>query len=123
METQTAERRESFSETILIDAIQRCAENCHRIAMDKGWWNNDRNDAELLMLMVTEIAEACEGLRHGNPPSDHIPEFSAVEEELADCMVRILDMSAARGYRIGEALVSKIAFNEGRPFRHGGKKF
>jgi NTP pyrophosphatase (non-canonical NTP hydrolase) len=107
----------------LIREIERCAQNCHRIALSKGWWDKDRNDGELLMLMVTELAEACEGLRHGNPPSDHIPAFTAVEEELSDCMVRILDMSAARGYRIGEALVAKIAFNESREFRHGGKKF
>src|SRR4051812_19887045 len=39
-----------------------------------------RNDSEMLMLTVTELAEAVEGLRHGNPASDHIPEFSFAEE-------------------------------------------
>lgn len=103
--------------------INSLGEKCHEIAISKGWWDKERNDSELLMLMVTELAEACEGLRHGNPPSDHIPQFSAVEEELADCMIRILDMAAARNLRLGEALVHKMAYNEGREFRHGGKKF
>lgn len=84
---------------------------------------NDRNDGELLMLIVTELAEACEGLRHGNGPSDHIPEFSFAEEELADAVIRIADMCAARGWRLGEAIVAKMAFNKGRSHKHGGKKF
>lgn len=83
---------------------------------------NDRNDAELLMLMVTELAEACEGLRHGNGPSEHIPEFSCLEEELADTIIRILDMAAARNCRIGEAVIAKMKYNAGRPDKHG-KKF
>lgn len=83
---------------------------------------NSRNDAELLMLMVTELAEACEGLRHGNGPSDHIPEFSCLEEELADTIIRILDMAAARNCRIGGAVIAKMKYNSSRPNKHG-KKF
>jgi NTP pyrophosphatase (non-canonical NTP hydrolase) len=99
------------------------ADEINAIARDKGWWQADRNEAEMIMLMVTELAEAVEGLRHGNPPSDHIPAFSAVEEELADCIIRIMDYGQAKGYRVAEALVAKVAFNRTRPFMHGGKKF
>ena len=83
---------------------------------------NDRNDSELLMLQVTEIAEACEGLRHGNPPSEHIPDFTALEEEQADAVIRFLDMAAARNCRIGLAVIAKMAFNYTRPRKHG-KRF
>ena len=64
-------------------------------------------------------SEALEGLRHGNPPSDHIPEFTAVEEEMADLLIRVMDAAAGKGWRLGEALVAKIEFNRGREWRHG----
>lgn len=76
------------------------------------------NDSEKLMLVVTELAEVCEGLRHGNPKSDKIPEFNAAEEEYADAIIRILDHCAARNWRVGDAIVAKLAFNRGRPFKH-----
>lgn len=110
----------TYLDVTIIDSL---AAEVHEIAISKGWWTEPRNDGELLMLMVSELGEACEGLRQGNPPSDHIPEFSAAEEELADTLVRVLDMCAARGWRIGDALRAKIEFNRNRPMRHGGKKF
>lgn len=73
--------------------------------------------------MHSELSEALESLRHGNPPSDHIPEFSGVEEELADCIIRIMDYGLAKGHRVAEALAAKIAFNRTRPHMHGGKRF
>ena len=91
----------------------------HQNAVDKGFWGFPRNDGELLCLMHSEISEALEALRHGNPPSDHIPEFSAVEEELADVLLRIMDFGIHRGHRVAQALEAKMAFNAGRPHLHG----
>lgn len=99
------------------------AEAVHATAKEKGWWDTDRNDGEIIALMHSELSEALEGLRHGNPPSDKIPEFSSVEEELADVIVRIMDYSEARGHRVAEALIAKIHYNTGRERMHGGKKF
>lgn len=84
---------------------------------------NGRRDGELIALIHSEPSEALEGLRHGNGPSDKIPEFNAAEEELADTVIRIADMCAARGWRLGEAIEAKIEYNQGRSHRHGGKKF
>lgn len=95
----------------------------HDNAVDKGWWEESRNEAELVALEHAELSEALEAMRHGNPPSEHIPEFSGVEEELADVIIRIMDHAAAKGHRVAEAIVAKMAFNTTRPHRHGGKAF
>lgn len=107
------------------EAIHDAAAEVHAWARRKGFWDDgvpNRNKSEMLMLMVTELAETCEGLRHGNPCDDKIPEFTAEEAELADCVIRIMDYSAAFDLRLGEAITAKMAYNDGRPYKHG-KRF
>jgi NTP pyrophosphatase (non-canonical NTP hydrolase) len=43
-------------------------------------------------------------------------------EELADCCIRIFDYCGARKINLEKALLKKIEYNKGRPYRHG-KKF
>lgn len=92
-------------------------------AFEEGRKEPHRNDGEIVALMHSELSELLEGLRHGNPPSEHIPEFSAVEEELADEFIRMADFAKKRGHRFPEAIIAKMIFNADRPHKHGGKKF
>jgi NTP pyrophosphatase (non-canonical NTP hydrolase) len=91
----------------------------HAVAREKGFWDRERNVPEMLMLVVTEIAEAVEGLRHGNPPDDKIPAFSAMEAEIADAVIRIMDLAPGLNLRLAEAIVAKLEFNRTRPRLHG----
>ncbi|MCK5611122.1 hypothetical protein KAR91_55125 [Candidatus Pacearchaeota archaeon] len=103
--------------------FEKTAVAVNDIAVEKGWWKGDRNEGEIIALIHSELSEGLEALRHGNPPSNHIPEFSGIEEEFADVVIRIMDMQIAKGWRIGEAIAAKIAFNRNRPYKHGGKRF
>lgn len=76
-----------------------------------------------LALMHSEISEALEGYRDGNPPSEKLDGFSQVEEELADLVIRIMDHCAAREFRVAEAVVAKMKYNRKRPVRHGNRKY
>lgn len=84
------------------------------------WWKNPltheplmRNRPEMMMLMVSEIAEAMEGLRKGMT-DDHLPEFPMETVELADLFIRLMDYVGEYCPRFGEALVAKINYNKTR---------
>ena len=95
----------------------------HNSAVDKGFWNgitaNDHTRAAFLMLMVSELGEACEAQRRNITESEHIPEFTGEEEELADCIIRILDYAGGYHLRLAEAVVAKMEYNLTRPYKHG----
>ena len=101
------------------DAWQTMAEDVHTIAVNHGWWEQDRGAAEVIALIHSELSEALEYARHGDGPSDHIPEYTGVEEELADAVIRIMDYAAHQGLRVAEALEAKSTYNDGRPYKHG----
>jgi NTP pyrophosphatase (non-canonical NTP hydrolase) len=102
-----------------IESFNILAEQVYENAKAHGFWDKERNDGEMHTLMHSELSESFEAIRHGNPPSDHIPEYLGTEEELADCIIRIMDISHARKWRVAEAVLAKMEFNKGRPYKHG----
>lgn len=97
--------------------------NVHEIAFRKGWWVTERNNGEILALVHSELSEALEAMRHNNPESKKIPGYCSVSEELADAVIRIMDLALVRGYPVGGAIMAKIQYNAGREWRHGGLQF
>ena len=88
---------------------------CHDVAKSKGWWDEYRNDGELIALMHSELSEALEAMRKDAKQEE-------IAEELADCCIRIFDYCGAKNINLKDALVKKIEYNKTRPHRHG-KKF
>jgi NTP pyrophosphatase (non-canonical NTP hydrolase) len=116
--------------TGFIDAFNRAAAAAYAIAFDHGFWDGPENNhlVTKLALIHSEATEALEAIRDksgrgGYQPSTHIPEFNALEEELADIVIRVMDWSAGAGLRVGAAIMAKMAFNADRSHRHGGKAF
>ena len=108
----------SFDE-VFIDVFTRCQNRVHDNAVYHGWWDEPREDGTLIALIMSEAAEALEALRKGNKPDEHCPQFSGAEVELADVIIRIMDMAEARGWDVAGAIVAKHDFNKSRPYKHG----
>ena len=134
--------KEDNKEDNYVSLFNRTSREVYERAINKGWWDDRKrlaNAAErtgghelqsfavatiqssLIALINSELSETLEAIRHRNPPDDKIPEFSGLEAELADTVIRIHDIAGAYDLRLGEAIEAKMAFNQTREHKHGGK--
>lgn len=93
-----------------------------------------------VMMIVTELSEAVEAdqlgkracmdwIENAYPESEDCePEFceafrykikDTVEDELADALIRLLDLTAALGIDIDKHVRLKRRYNKSRPWKHG----
>ena len=130
--------------------INELAKEVHETAVAHGWWEKPPTLPEALCLIHAELSEALEEYREGNPliygtcalaaedckfsgVCDRVgrpgegegidgpckPEGIAVE--LADVILRTLDLMAALGVDVDAVVMAKHKYNLGREYRHGGK--
>lgn len=108
--------------------LQEAQGFCHTLAAHSGWWLDTETGEDVrtwpkrfmdlwisakLMLCVTELAEAMEGHRKGRM-DDHLPHRSMLEVELADTIIRILDLGGGLYLDIAGAVIEKLAYNQQR---------
>ncbi|WAH39513.1 nucleoside triphosphate pyrophosphohydrolase family protein [Alicyclobacillus dauci] len=98
------------------NVIQYIMDEVHQTAVSKGWYENPVAFTTHIALAHSELSEALEADRknHGE---------DKVAEELADVLIRTLDMAAAHNLDLAGALVAKMEMNKGRSYRHGGLKY
>jgi len=93
--------------------INELSLKAHRTAVNKGFYDRIRKIPELLMLIVTELGEACEEDRKGNNDK--------FKEEIADVYIRLGDMCGHLGINIEEEILRKMEINKNRPYKHNKK--
>ena len=126
--------------------IKETMQAIHQINLEKGFWEDKatRNVGEVLMLCVSELAEALEAHRKNRKadlPAYHNAiaalspqeklEAKAIntlfknhikdsfEDEIADTVIRLFDMSEAFGIDLEWHVQQKLAYNKSREHKHG----
>lgn len=121
----------------------------HGTAKEKGFWDTERNVSEMLMLIVSELAEAQEALR-----KNHFADKSAItglsqdieleksddefqmdkgiwkglfedkvkssfEDEIADVAIRLFDLCGGLDIDLEKHIELKMKYNSMRGYKHG----
>lgn len=136
----------------LCKGLNQSAQKIFQNNKAKGFWDNEKNIGELLMLVTSELGEAMEAHRKGrfaevkkfdealikSKITNEDPRYSGnisseiayanhfktwikdtFEDEIADAVIRLLDLSAGLGIDLEKHINMKVRYNESRPKLHG----
>jgi NTP pyrophosphatase (non-canonical NTP hydrolase) len=132
--------------------LNELANDACEIACSKGWHDKPVPVAQYAALIHSEVSEMYEEHRAGRDPgviyfvsfgveiarrlgpldvesnertindAANGVKFEGIPMELADVIIRVLDMACDLGIDIEAAVEAKMAFNATRPHKHGGKR-
>lgn len=127
--------------------INKLSEEIHNNARSKGFYTDEKNIGEMLCLIHSEISEALEADRKGNYTKLEVnwylkgladQDFGATfcnddkfkdkfeafvkntfEDELADIMIRVMDLAGYKGIDLESHIKAKMRYNSLREHKHG----
>lgn len=123
---------------LMLNEFSQCV---HNAQVERGFYEEKREIGTLLMLIVSELAEALEADRKGrycpNGVAKEIYEESVrlrgcssafegrvkdtFEDEIADTFIRLFDLVGYLGIDINSHIQAKLVYNTTRGRRHGKK--
>lgn len=119
--------------------MNELSKKIHRVNVLNGFYEDEKNIGEMLALIHSEVSEALEADRNNHyavfTPSllgsgytdeqwkdvfnKHIK--GSFEDEIADTIIRLLDLCAFKGINIEDHVTMKLKYNSMRPYKHGKK--
>lgn len=118
------------------NGLNALADEIHQVNRNKGFWDQKRNIGEMLMLVTSELGEGMEALRKkkfadmiryhealrtGKSPQEAFEQYikDSFEDELADAVIRLLDMATGLHVNIEQHIRLKLDYNRSRERFHG----
>lgn len=118
------------------NGLNALADEIHQVNRNKGFWDQKRNVGEMLMLVTSELGEGMEALRKkkfadmiryhealrtGKNPQEAFEQYikDSFEDELADAVIRLLDMATGLHINIERHIRLKLEYNRSRERFHG----
>jgi NTP pyrophosphatase (non-canonical NTP hydrolase) len=125
-----------------LEQLKELREEIYANNKQKGFWPEEgRNFGELLMLVTSELSEALEAHRIGktadiamfnkermaSPFHERAATIDAfvihiknsVEDEIADAVIRLLDMATGLNIDLEWHILAKLEYNKTRDHKHG----
>ena len=117
--------------------INQLAKEIHEGNKARGFYEGEKNIGEMLCLVHSEISEALEADRKDRFAKDDInfvngyiydADFKrsfeenikdTFEDEIADAIIRLLDLAAFKKIDIESHIKAKMRYNSLRPYKHG----
>lgn len=129
--------------------MRNLIDKAHAVAKEKGFWETERNVSEMLMLIVSELAEGQEALRKNHYADPfavtqlsndlelektdeefHLDKAewkekfelavkSSFEDEIADVAIRLFDLCGGLNIDLEKHIELKMKYNSMRGYKHG----
>ena len=133
-------------EKVTTENLTEFSKDIHKGNVKRGFYDDPKEIGTVLMLIVTELAEAMESYRGGNRlgserlaslewdslddtlndnfSREDINQFKAVvkdtfEDEIADTIIRLFDLCGWLNIDIHKHIILKLKYNSTRPYKHG----
>lgn len=93
--------------------LNEMCKEIHTVALQHGFWESENKTPIKLMLVITELSEACE--------ADRIGDHNQLREEIADAVIRICDLAGYLNIDLEYEINRKMEINAKREHLHGKK--
>jgi len=118
---------------VFANGLTAAAKQVHKDNKQKGFWDKEREVGTLLMLATSELAEALEADRKGrytgkivseDKEKEEFPQWfeqnikDTFEDEMADTVIRILDICGAMDIDLEWHINQKLKYNRTREHMH-----
>ncbi|CAG7579801.1 MAG: nucleoside triphosphate pyrophosphohydrolase, MazG [uncultured marine phage] len=119
--------------------INKLSKEIHDNNVEKGFYDEEKNIGEMLALVHSEVSEALEADRKDIYTTGDVYDINDIEDdeefqkqfregikdsfedEMADVVIRIMDLSYFKGVDLEEHIKAKMRFNSLRAHKHGKK--